>query len=75
MNINLRALFIPRVMFLYSLMIDIFHGWLEPMLTRIANDRSVIAVPRTHSIGLNNMDIFWPGEVIFGFNYNLMFTG
>lgn len=48
---------------------------MEPILNRIANDRSVIAVPLVNHISLDNMGLIQTYEFHFGWNWDLMFRG
>lgn len=48
-------------------------GWLEPILSRIASDRSVIAVPNTDRISPDDMAYIRDKEQTFGFDWNLLY--
>lgn len=49
-------------------------GWLEPLLSRIASDRSVIAVPHVDNINFTNMayEHFDEG-IMYGLGWNLYY--
>lgn len=50
-------------------------GWMEPLLERIAFNRSTIVSPSIDSIDRNTLEyIFLQTESVGGFNWNLMFT-
>lgn len=48
-------------------------GWLQPLLSRIASDRSVIAVPVVDSISSRDMSYKHEITRIHGFRWNLIF--
>lgn len=49
-------------------------GWLEPLLSRIASDRSVVAIPHIDSINLTNMayEPFDEG-LMYGLGWNMYY--
>lgn len=50
-------------------------GWLQPLLASIANDRSVVAVPRIDSISSNDMSYQYNNEMYMnGFHWSLIFS-
>lgn len=49
------------------------EGWLEPLLARIASDRSVIAVPVIDIISSANMGYIYSVTRIHGFRWSLIF--
>lgn len=53
--------------------VDCLEGWLEPILNRIANDRSVVAVPYANSINTENMELKGRGDAVYGWDWNLIF--
>lgn len=50
-------------------------GWLEPLLSRIASDRSVIAIPHVDNINVSTMayEEFDEG-VMYGLGWNLYYV-
>lgn len=51
------------------------NGWLQPLLARIASDRSVISVPLIDTISSYDMTYQYNSEVyINGFNWALAFN-
>ncbi|KAJ6635469.1 Polypeptide N-acetylgalactosaminyltransferase 5 [Pseudolycoriella hygida] len=51
------------------------EGWLQPLLERIASDRSVVAVPTMDQISSDNMSYQYNKDVqINGFHWNLIFN-
>lgn len=55
--------------------IECTGGWLEPILSRIYNDRSVIAVPHVDSISIMDMSYIKNDEKIYGFDWDLISFG
>lgn len=57
--------------------VDCLEGWLEPILNRIANDRSVIAVPHVNAVDLWDQGLIrmQTHEYHFGWDWDLMFKG
>lgn len=55
--------------------IECTDGWLEPILSRIYNDRSTIAVPHVDSISIMDMSYIKNDEKIYGFDWDLIFFG
>lgn len=50
------------------------EGWLQPLLARIANDRSVVAVPRIDTIKDTDMSYRYNKDTgINGFHWTLIF--
>lgn len=49
-------------------------GWLEPLLSRIASDRSVVAVPHVDNINFTNMayETFDEG-LMYGLGWNMYY--
>lgn len=51
------------------------EGWLEPLLSRISNDRSVIAVPLIDTISSADMSYQYGKEItVSGFRWTLIFN-
>lgn len=50
------------------------QGWLEPLVARIANDRSVVAVPLIDFISPKDMSYIAPYTAISMFRWNLIFN-
>lgn len=50
------------------------EGWLEPLVARIANDRSVVAVPLIDFISPKDMSYIAPYKSISMFRWNLIFN-
>lgn len=47
-------------------------GWMEPLLSRIASDRSVIVIPRVDNLNFTTMAYEEIHDVsIYGFGWNL----
>lgn len=49
-------------------------GWLQPLLARIASDRSVIAVPVIDTISSRDMSYRSASTKIHGFRWSLIFN-
>lgn len=49
-------------------------GWLQPLLARIASDRSVIAVPVIDTISSKDMSYSFANAKIHGFRWSLIFN-
>lgn len=49
------------------------EGWLEPMLARIASDRSVVVVPHIDTIEADDLSYKQDKMDMFGFNWNLLY--
>ncbi|XP_031627251.1 polypeptide N-acetylgalactosaminyltransferase 13-like [Contarinia nasturtii] len=54
--------------------IECTEGWLQPILSRIASDRSVVTVPLIDSISSNDMSHYASGLFIHGLRWYLIFT-
>lgn len=50
------------------------HGWLEPLVARLANDRSVVAVPLIDFISETDLRYSAPYTSISMFRWNLIFN-
>lgn len=51
------------------------EGWLQPLLARITDDRSVIAVPLIDTIASADMSYQYGEEItISGFRWNLIYN-
>lgn len=50
------------------------EGWLEPILTRIGSDRSVVAVPNVDWVSSSNMGYEVNNDQINGFHWSLLFS-
>lgn len=63
-----------RVLIFLDAHMECVKGWIEPLLSRIANDRSVIAVPLIDSISSDNLQ-YQANEETFinGFSWDLSF--
>lgn len=49
-------------------------GWLEPLLSRIASDRSVIAIPHLDNLDLSNMAYKkFNKSITYGLGWNLYY--
>lgn len=52
--------------------VEVNDGWLEPLLSRIASDRSVVAVPRVDHINFYNLTYEeFNRTAIYGIGWNL----
>lgn len=49
-------------------------GWLVPLVARIANDRSVIVVPKIDAIDSGDISYVWNKMEINGFRFTLLFN-
>lgn len=54
--------------------IEVTQGWLEPVLTRIASDRSVVAVPMIDRVSSDDMSYIEYPKKINGFRWSLIFN-
>lgn len=52
---------------------ECIEGFLEPLLARIASDRSVIAVPMLDSISSDHMQLNANGDFVNNFHWDLLF--
>lgn len=53
--------------------VECTDGWLEPLLSRIASDRSVVAVPHIDSISAKTMAYRRTNLKIFGFDWDMLY--
>lgn len=55
--------------------VEVTDGWFEPLLSRIASDRSVIAVPHIDHINNHNLSYEeFNRTVIYGFGWDLFYN-
>lgn len=54
--------------------VEVTDGWLEPILARIANDRSVVAVPVIDRISSDDMGYFPSPTKLHGIRWSLIFN-
>lgn len=53
--------------------VECMHGWLQPLLSRIESDRSVLAVPHIDAISARSMAYRQTNSKIFGFDWDMLF--
>lgn len=52
--------------------VEVNDGWCEPLLSRIASDRSVVAVPRLDFISRDNLSYYEDkATMVYGLGWNL----
>lgn len=54
--------------------VEVTQGWLEPIQTRIASDRSVVAVPMIERVSSDDMGYETMPTKINGFRWSLIFN-
>lgn len=73
MNVRFKG----DVLIILDAHIDCLEGWMEPILNRIANDRSVIVTPFVNAIDLTGMGLIQMQmyEYHFGWDWHFLFKG